>query len=245
MTQTNQIAVVDPDYFWRPMSSCPRGAKVQLLNKGSVAIYGTFNGTLNAKDPEWLGWCPLPKIPKALRSDAITQAAPQIPQEHSSKPVGRFAQSEPCTPKEMAYLPGCLVQPSSDYCLGWNAAKASMMALIAEMKDWEAVAADQAMTIAMMMCEQEPVAWGFQNYAITGRNRWMMLLEDIPANDQYGRAVWTPLYTSPPQRQPLTDAEIMQIELGLRQYNSRDTYDLSLNEFARAIEATYDIKATT
>tara|TARA_R110000782_G_scaffold255561_1_gene344405 strand:+ start:281 stop:691 length:411 start_codon:yes stop_codon:yes gene_type:complete len=39
------------------------------------------------------------------------------------------------------------------------------------------------------------------------------------------------------KRQPLTDAEIMQIELGLRQYNSRDTYDLSLNEFARAIEA--------
>jgi hypothetical protein len=48
---------------------------------------------------------------------------------------------------------------------------------------------------------QEPVAWGFQNSAITGSNRWMMLLEDIPANDQYGGALWTPLYTSPPQRE--------------------------------------------
>ena len=50
-----------------------------------------------------------------------------------------------------------------------------------------------------------------------------------------------PLYTTPPQRQRLTDEEIRQIELGLRQYNSRDTYDLSLNEFARAIEAAHGI----
>ena len=28
-----------------------------------------------------------------------------------------------------------------------------------KMQDWEAVASDQAMTIAMMQCEQEPVAW--------------------------------------------------------------------------------------
>lgn len=42
---------------------------------------------------------------------------------------------------------------------------------------------------------------------------------------------------SPPQRQPLTDEQVKQIELSLRQYNSRDTYDLSLNDFARAIEA--------
>ena len=44
------------------------------------------------------------------------------------------------------------------------------------------------------------------------------------------------------QRKPLTDEEIVQIELGLRQYNNRDTYDLSLKDFARAIEAAHGIK---
>ena len=43
----------------------------------------------------------------------------------------------------------------------------------------------------------------------------------------------------PPKREwvGLTDEEIKQIELSLRQYNSRDTYDLSLKDFAKAIEA--------
>ena len=48
--------------------------------------------------------------------------------------------------------------------------------------------------------EQEPVAWGFQNTAITGSNRWTMLREEVPADDQYNGALWTPLYTTPPQR---------------------------------------------
>jgi hypothetical protein len=29
-------------------------------------------------------------------------------------------------------------QPCNDYCLGWNAAKASMRQMIAEKQDWEA-----------------------------------------------------------------------------------------------------------
>ena len=45
---------------------------------------------------------------------------------------------------------------------------------------------------------QEPVAWGFQNTAITGSNRWTMLREEVPADDQYNGALWTPLYTTPP-----------------------------------------------
>lgn len=48
---------------------------------------------------------------------------------------------------------------------------------------------------------QEPVAWGFQNTAITGSNRWMMLREEVPADDQYNGALWTPLYTTPPAQQ--------------------------------------------
>jgi hypothetical protein len=47
----------------------------------------------------------------------------------------------------------------------------------------------------------EPVAWGFKNTAITGSNRWMMLREEVPADDQYGGAMWAPLYTHP---QPAT-----------------------------------------
>ena len=61
-----------------------------------------------------------------------------------------------------------------------------------------------ALKEALAQPEQEPVAWGFQNSAITGSNRWMMLREEIPTNDQYGGALWTPLYTTPPQRKPLT-----------------------------------------
>ena len=78
--------------------------------------------------------------------------------------------------------------------------------------------------------EQEPVAWGFQNTAITGSNRWMMLREEVPADDQYNGALWTPLYTTPPQRKPLTDEEIWTV-LQFRGYNT-DTI-----EIAKAIEA--------
>ena len=49
-----------------------------------------------------------------------------------------------------------------------------------------------------------------------------------------------PLYTAPPKTAEwvgLTGEEIKQTELSLRQYNSRDTYDLSLQDFADAIEA--------
>ena len=52
-------ACVDQDYFWRPMATCPRAAKVQLLNPGGVAVYSSFNGT----DTTWQGWAPLPKRP--------------------------------------------------------------------------------------------------------------------------------------------------------------------------------------
>ena len=50
--------VVATDYFWNDdMTTCPRGAKVQLLNTGGVAIYSTYNG----KDTFWQAWAPLPK----------------------------------------------------------------------------------------------------------------------------------------------------------------------------------------
>lgn len=46
---------IDPVYHWKPISSCPRGVKVQLLGKGGVAQYGIYNG-----DPFWTDWAPLP-----------------------------------------------------------------------------------------------------------------------------------------------------------------------------------------
>lgn len=48
---------VDQSYFWQPMATCPRAAKVQLLNVGGVAVYGSYDG----KDPDWQGWAALPK----------------------------------------------------------------------------------------------------------------------------------------------------------------------------------------
>lgn len=51
---------VDPDYYWRPMETCPRGVKVQLLGAGGVALYGQYNG----KDTFYKYWAPLPKIRK-------------------------------------------------------------------------------------------------------------------------------------------------------------------------------------
>jgi hypothetical protein len=59
-----------------------------------------------------------------------------------------------------------------------------------EMKDWEAIAADQALTIAMMKCEQEPVAWVSE------------VAEEVELMLVKPRFQAVPLFTSPPHRQP-------------------------------------------
>ena len=53
-TSTVAVAV---DYYWLPIDTCPNGVKVQLLGKGGVAVYGTWNG----KDPFYTHWAPVPK----------------------------------------------------------------------------------------------------------------------------------------------------------------------------------------
>ena len=45
------------DYFWQPIDTCPSGVKVQLLGKGGVAVYGTWNG----KDTFYTHWASVPK----------------------------------------------------------------------------------------------------------------------------------------------------------------------------------------
>ena len=44
------------------------------------------------------------------------------------------------------------------------------------------------------------------------------------------------------QRKPLSSVELVKIELSLRKYHDYDRYDLSLHDFARAIEAAHGIK---
>ena len=53
---SNKVAV-DQTYYWQPMSTCPLNVKVQLLNPGRVAVYGSYDG----KCTDWQGWAPLPK----------------------------------------------------------------------------------------------------------------------------------------------------------------------------------------
>ena len=79
--------------------------------------------------------------------------------------------------------------------------------------------------------EQEPVAW------VTGWHDGHCVIRAV--DPALMLPIGAALYTTPPQRTwvGLTDEEIKQIELSLRQYNSRDTYDLSLKDFARAIES--------
>lgn len=57
----DQTVAVATDVFWNEdMSQAPRGAKVQLLGAGGVAVYGDYHG-----DPFWQAWCPLPKRRKS------------------------------------------------------------------------------------------------------------------------------------------------------------------------------------
>ena len=56
---------VDTAYYWLPMETCPKGVKVQLLNPGNVAVYGTYTGSAGY----WKGWAPLPKIRRPARDE--------------------------------------------------------------------------------------------------------------------------------------------------------------------------------
>jgi hypothetical protein len=53
-------AVVDTEYYWQPIATCPRSAKVQLLSVHGVAVYGELRGD----EKFWTHWAPLPKKPK-------------------------------------------------------------------------------------------------------------------------------------------------------------------------------------
>lgn len=79
--------------------------------------------------------------------------------------------------------------------------------------------------------EQEPVAW---MYEVNNAHTCLDLFE--PPDDAYDEGTLHPLYTTPPQRKPLTDEEINEFFQGMEPNNG---FWLS---FARAIEAAHGIK---
>jgi hypothetical protein len=58
-------ALVDPDYWWRPMSTCPSGIKVQLLNRAGIGTSGKLESN---RDGWFIGWAPMPKIPPEIQA---------------------------------------------------------------------------------------------------------------------------------------------------------------------------------
>ena len=81
---------------------------------------------------------------------------------------------------------------------------------------------------ALAQPEQEPLAW-----ISTGTARMIHWTADKPA---YGDD-WVPLYTTPPQRKPLTDEDVERIVREARVGEHGIGYTI-----ARAIEAAHDIK---
>ena len=76
--------------------------------------------------------------------------------------------------------------------------------------------------------EQEPVAWINEHGHI-----------DCGLDAILDPTGWTPLYTAPPQRKPLTDEEIAEFA---QRMEASDPTDSFWREFARAIEAAHGIK---
>ena len=121
--------------------------------------------------------------------------------------------------------------------------------------DWEAVAADQAQTIALLKAEQpaqqEPVAFlangtrfkisydsrqsGGQIHGIPPElgGRWVAF---VAADDDCHLK-----FTSPPASKPLTDEQIDKLPWGPHEGNPM-TFAEGLRDFARAIEAAHGIK---
>lgn len=56
-----KTVAVDREYYWQPINTCPKGVKVQLVNKGyGVAVYGQYT----PKEKFWTHWAPLPVFRK-------------------------------------------------------------------------------------------------------------------------------------------------------------------------------------
>ena len=78
---------------------------------------------------------------------------------------------------------------------------------------------------------QEPVAWVEHEWSGTGSRKLHFEKRDPTVRDEVVNPVWTPLYTDPPQRKPLTEEEIKRI---CEEYHSP-------RQLARAVERVHGI----
>ena len=108
---------------------------------------------------------------------------------------------------------------------GWTSER---IAGIARLKD----AQDKRLAQPSVSVEQEPVAW---MYEVNNAHTCLDLFE--PPDDAYDEGTLHPLYTTPPQRKPLSDEQIILIVAECAA--SHQHTDI---HFARAIERAHGIK---
>ena len=89
----------------------------------------------------------------------------------------------------------------------------------------------EAVKEALAQPEQEPVAW---MYEVNNAHTCLDLFE--PPDDAYDEGTLHPLYTTPPQRKPLTDKQRDAIA---RQATENDWHDYKIID---AVEAAHGIK---
>jgi hypothetical protein len=86
------------------------------------------------------------------------------------------------------------------------------------------------MGLGVSMSDQKPVAWDEPVAWLRQRDNTLALSDGGVFGDD-----WTPLYTAPPQRKPLTPEEILAL------FDSHNVYGSKWVEFARAIEKAHGI----
>ena len=85
--------------------------------------------------------------------------------------------------------------------------------------------------------EQEPVAWIEHEWSGSGLRHLHFERPAPTVRDEVVRPVWTPLYTHPQPRQPLTDEQIDKIADGMPGGLDGFMKGWGWRQFARAVEA--------
>ena len=103
---------------------------------------------------------------------------------------------------------------------------------------WESVAEYKAIKAveAALEAKDEPVAW----FSTLPDGKLSIKIVGKPTEGN-----WEPLYTTPPQRKPLTDGEIYTAYITATNQTLRSQDERLAFAFARAIEAAHGIKDNT
>jgi len=100
--------------------------------------------------------------------------------------------------------------------------------------------AQAALRLAIEQAEkQEPVAWFWFDERDGGE--WIHIADSQINANKFGNAKVIPLYTAPPQRQPLTEEELRQCFLATNTAEPLAEGWPGLERFARAIERAHGI----